>query len=221
MKTVEVVAAIIIDHYTVFATQRGYGDFKDGWEFPGGKIQDKETPEEALVREIQEELDVKIKVGSLFKTIEYDYPQFHLSMQCYFASIEQGNLKLLEAEDSQWVNIEQLEDIDWLPADRTIIVDLQNELIRQTQCGIPTREQTFTICKLLTDAGYDVGPGLEEEDGDRLEFELLHIFQELPGFEGHDCSLYFSDENYNAYTDADKRRISYQTFIDDLKKALQ
>lgn len=121
MKTVRVVAAVIRDGDKIFATQRGYGDFKGGWEFPGGKIEPGETPQQALVREIKEELDTEICVGELIDTVEYDYPNFHLSMDCFWCSIVSGSLTLLEAEDAKWLTYDELYSVDWLPADRELI----------------------------------------------------------------------------------------------------
>lgn len=121
MKTVRVVAAVIRDGDRIFATARGYGEYKGWWEFPGGKIEAGETPEEALVREIHEELDTEIRVGELINTIEYDYPTFHLSMDCFWAEVIAGRLVLKEAEDARWLTKETLESVQWLPADQTII----------------------------------------------------------------------------------------------------
>lgn len=121
MKIIRVVAAIIVDGDYVFATQRGYGDWKDYWEFPGGKIEPGETPEEALCREIREELDTEINIGEKISTIEYDYPEFHLSMDCYLAEVKTGELVLKEHEAARWLLKEDLDSIDWLPADRTLI----------------------------------------------------------------------------------------------------
>ena len=121
MKTVRVVAAAIRRGGLVFATQRGYGDQKDGWEFPGGKIEQGETPQQALVREIREELDTEIRVGSLLGRVEYDYPAFHLSMDCFWCEILSGDLALREHEAARWVSAEQLDSLPWLPADRALI----------------------------------------------------------------------------------------------------
>ena len=128
MKTVNVVAAIIQDGDRIFATQRGYGEFKDGWEFPGGKIELGETPQQALVREIQEELDTKITVGDLIGTIEYDYPTFHLSMDCFWCEVVDGELKLLEAEDSRWLSKDTLYSVQWLPAVITLIEKIEKHM---------------------------------------------------------------------------------------------
>ena len=121
MKTVKVVAAIIRSDNKIFATQRGYGEFKDGWEFPGGKVEEGESPKEALVREIKEELDVEITVGERLVCIEYDYPSFHLSMDCYWAEISSGDLVLKEHEAARWLSWEELDSVDWLPADLGVV----------------------------------------------------------------------------------------------------
>ena len=128
MKTVRVVAAIIINDGKVFATQRGYGEFKDGWEFPGGKIDAGETPEEALVREIKEELDTEVEVKELLETVKYDYPKFHLSMDCFICKIKAGELVLKEHEASQWLTKETLDSVEWLPADLGLIEKIENYL---------------------------------------------------------------------------------------------
>ena len=121
MKTINVVAAILIHNNLVFACQRGYGEFKDGWEFPGGKVEAGESPEEALRREIREELEVEVNVGDLIDTIEYDYPAFHLSMKCYACTIAGGSPHLLEHEAARWLSADLLDSVAWLPADITLI----------------------------------------------------------------------------------------------------
>lgn len=126
MKTIRVVAAVMksvneAGEDIVFATARGYGEFKGGWEFPGGKIEEGETPEEALHREIMEELDTEISVGDLIHTVEYDYPNFHLSMDCFWCQVVKGDLVLKEAEDAKWLTKAELDTVDWLPADITLI----------------------------------------------------------------------------------------------------
>lgn len=122
MKQIEVVAAIIHDgEGRIFATQRGYGDYKDYWEFPGGKIEAGETPEEALKREIWEELETRIVVERLEETVEWDYPAFHLTMHCYWCTVESGHLELKEHEAARWLGKGQLESVDWLPADREVV----------------------------------------------------------------------------------------------------
>ena len=125
MKIIKVVAAIIIDGENIFATQRGYGEFEGGWEFPGGKIEEGETPEEALVREIKEELDTVIEVGELIDTVEYDYPNFHLSMDCFICCIKEGDLVLKEHSAAKWLTKETLDSVDWLPADEGLIIKLK------------------------------------------------------------------------------------------------
>jgi len=128
MKTIEVVAAIIIQDNKIFATQRGYGEFKDGWEFPGGKIENGETPEAALVREIREELASDISVDKYLCTVDHDYPKFHLTMHCYICSIIDGNLTLREHEAARWLDRGQLWSVEWLPADVEVVKALDNYL---------------------------------------------------------------------------------------------
>ncbi len=133
-KYVRVVAAIITDKSTedsstkIFATQRGYGEYKDGWEFPGGKIEKGETPQEALAREIMEELDTEIEVGELIDTIEYDYPKFHLSMDCFWCKLKKGNLILKEHEAARWLDKDTIDSVNWLPADITILQKIKEKL---------------------------------------------------------------------------------------------
>ena len=130
MKQIEVVAAIIYDSEgRIFATQRGYGDYKDWWEFPGGKMEAGETPEEALRREIWEELETRIVVENLVETVEWDYPQFHLSMHCYLCHVESGHLELKEHEAAKWLNKDELENVNWLPADLKVIEKVRCEII--------------------------------------------------------------------------------------------
>ena len=121
MKEIRVAAAVIRDGDQVFATQRGYGEYKGWWEFPGGKIEPGETPEEALKREIHEELTADIRVEEFITTVDYDYPDFHLSMDCFFCSLENGSLTLLEAEDAAWLTKEDIYSVKWLPADLLLI----------------------------------------------------------------------------------------------------
>lgn len=133
MKVVNVVAAIITaedkkGQKIVFATQRGYGEYKDGWEFPGGKVEAGETPEQALAREIREELDTEIEVGEYLDTIEYDYPTFHLSMRCYWCTVKSGDLVLKEHEAARWLTKETMGSVEWLPADITIIDQIREKM---------------------------------------------------------------------------------------------
>ena len=121
MSSIKVVAAIIVQNQKVFATQRGYGDFKDGWEFPGGKIEAGETPEQALAREIREELNTEIEVGERLCTVEHDYPAFHLSMQCFLCRVISGDFVLREHEAARWLGSDELWSVDWLPADIEVV----------------------------------------------------------------------------------------------------
>lgn len=128
MKTVRVVAAVIRDGDSIFATAKGYGEFKGQWEFPGGKIEAGETPQQALMREIKEELNTDIQVGGLIDTIEYDYPAFHLSMDCFWAKVIDGKLELKEAEEARWLTKETLGTVQWPPADVTIIEKIKENI---------------------------------------------------------------------------------------------
>lgn len=133
MKTIRVVAAVIKamndnGEKIIFATERGYGEFKGGWEFPGGKIEPGETPQQALCREIMEELDTKIQVGDLIDTIEYDYPAFHLSMDCFWCEVVSGNLVLKEHEAARWLTFDELNSVEWLPADVTLIDKIRTRM---------------------------------------------------------------------------------------------
>ena len=129
MKTVRVVAAVIRDGDKVFSTARGYGKYKGWWEFPGGKVEEGELPQQALVREIREELTAEIEVGERIGTIEYDYPEFHLSMECFWAKVVSGHLELKEAEDARWLLADELEEVKWLPADLELIDPIKQVLI--------------------------------------------------------------------------------------------
>lgn len=128
MKQIHVVAAVIVRNETVFATQRGYGEFKDWWEFPGGKIETGETEEDALKREIREELATEISVGEKLGTVEYDYPTFHLTMECFLCSVVFGKLTLLEHENAKWLNASELQSVKWLPADKEILDKVAEKL---------------------------------------------------------------------------------------------
>ena len=130
-KHIEVVAAIIVRDGRIFATQRGYGDWKDWWEFPGGKVEPGESPEDALKREIREELATEIEVDELLTTVEYDYPKFHLTMHCYLCTIISGDLSLLEHEDARWLAIDELDSVKWLPADKDVIEKLSTTFAMQ------------------------------------------------------------------------------------------
>ena len=129
LKTVRVVAAIIRRDDLIFATQRGYGDYKNGWEFPGGKVEPHETPEQALVREIREELAADVEVGEKLITVEYDYPEFHLSIDCFWAALkEDSQMELLEHEAALWLSAAELDQVDWLPADIVVVEAIRREL---------------------------------------------------------------------------------------------
>lgn len=133
MKTIEVVAAIIAHENRILATQRGSGEFKDGWEFPGGKVEPGETPEQAIVREIKEELVVEIAPQKLVTTVEYDYPKFHLTMHCFLSRIVSGKINLLEHEDAKWLARDELDSVDWLPADVEVVQALKTVWAQETE----------------------------------------------------------------------------------------
>ena len=159
MKIIRVVAAVIRDRDRIFATARGYGAYKGGWEFPGGKIEPGETPQEALVREIREELDTEIVVGNLIDTIEYDYPEFHLSMDCFWCAVREGHLTLKEAEASRWLTADTIDSVDWLPADRSLIDRIRMDLSRAEKaekiqcfaavCGVKNSGKTTLTQELV------------------------------------------------------------------------
>jgi 8-oxo-dGTP diphosphatase len=128
MKHIEVVAGIIKDGDKIFATQRGYGEFKDGWEFPGGKMEPGETPQQALARELKEELAIDVNVGDFLCTVDYDYPTFHLTMHCFYCSVTGGELTLLEHEAAKWLKTTELHSVNWLPADVEVVAALERNL---------------------------------------------------------------------------------------------
>ena len=150
-KRIEVVAAIIRDGEKIFATQRGYGEFKDGWEFPGGKMEPGETPQQALVREIKEELDTEIEVGDLLETVEYDYPKFHLTMHCFWCTIKCGDLVLREHEAAKWLAKDELDTVDWLPADEGLIGKIKGSVCGVGVC-MPRQGERTTECVVKSSA---------------------------------------------------------------------
>ena len=129
MKTVEVVAAVIKKEDAIFATQRGYGDFAGGWEFPGGKVEPGETPEQAIVREIQEELETTVAVDGFLTTVDYDYPTFHLTMHCYVCHVSEGRLHLLEHSAAKWLTLNAIDSVEWLPADVAVVEAIRAQKI--------------------------------------------------------------------------------------------
>nr|WP_330364529.1 NUDIX domain-containing protein [Butyrivibrio sp. XPD2002] len=159
MKTVNVVAAIICDDYKrktkIFATQRGYGDYKDGWEFPGGKIEEGETPEEALVREIREELGAEIEVHDLIDIIDYDYETFHLHMNCYWATVAEGKLQLLEHEAAKWLEVSDLRSVDWLPADLDLLPKLAEAMVDKNVEYYDENADSFFAGSVNADMSYE------------------------------------------------------------------
>ncbi|MEE3362069.1 MAG: 8-oxo-dGTP diphosphatase MutT [Anaerovoracaceae bacterium] len=133
MKTIHVSAAIFIRNNRVFATQRGYGEFKDYWEFPGGKIENGEIARQALIREIKEELGAEVRVGDLFASVEYDYPEFHLSMDCFLCEVASGEIELLEHEAARWLAADELDSVGWLPADLEVVEELKARLVSASE----------------------------------------------------------------------------------------
>mgnify|MGYP000159350459 FL=1 len=133
MKNVKVVAAVIVDNIAaparIFATARGYGEFKGMWEFPGGKLENNETSRQALFREIKEELNTEISIGNLITTVEYDYPNFHLSMDCFWAEVEKGKLELNEALEARWLTKDMLNSVEWLPADIMVVEKIKQVIV--------------------------------------------------------------------------------------------
>ena len=145
-KHIEVVAAIILRERRIFATQRGYGEWKDWWEFPGGKIEPGESTEDALKREIREELATEIEVDELLTTVEYDYPKFHLTMHCYLCTIISGDLSLLEHEDARWLALDELDCVKWLPADKDVIEKLSTTFAKFYERRTEIHWDNLTVC---------------------------------------------------------------------------
>ncbi len=143
MKTINVVAAVIRDGDRIFATQRGYGDHKDGWEFPGGKTEPGETPRQALVREIREELDTAVNVGDLLATVEYDDPAFHLSMQCFWCTIADGTPVLKEHKAARWLDMDHIGEVDWLPADLSVIPLIREAMAVRAEADAARKRETW------------------------------------------------------------------------------
>ncbi len=170
MKNVYVVAALIREGNKIFATQRGYGDFKGGWEFPGGKVKEGESPQEALKREIYEELNTEISVGRLYETVEYDYPDFHLKMDCFWATVIKGDLELKEHMDSRWLTGEEIGSLDWLPADESLVSKLEKE-------GFAIKNLVFDIGGVLLQYRWrDMFReyGLSEEESERVGWQVFN-----------------------------------------------
>ena len=174
MKIIHVAAAVIVSDDQIFATQRGYGDWKDYWEFPGGKIESGETPEEALRREIFEELDTEIAVGEKLATVEYDYPDFHLCMECFLAAVMEGSLVLKEHEAAKWLKKKELDSVNWLPADRILIDQLKQwDLVSKKKNGI--RRARSADSRVLAELAIQMWDENEIED---LESEFAELIQD-------------------------------------------
>ncbi len=170
MKSIYVVAALIRQGDKIFTTQRGYGELKGGWEFPGGKVKEGEDPKDALKREIQEELNTEISVGRLYETIEYDYPDFHLTMDCYWATLIQGNLELKEHMDSKWLTLDEIRSVNWLPADEALISKIEKE-------GFAIRNLVFDIGGVLLQYRWkDMFKeyGLSEAESERVGWQVFN-----------------------------------------------
>ena len=197
-KTIRVVAAIIHQNDHVFATQRGYGDYKDWWEFPGGKIEENETPEEAIVREIYEELNTEIIVDGFLTTVEYDYPQFHLLMDCFWCSIKEGHLQLVEHEAAKWLPLKNLRQVRWLPADILVVEEIEKSInlqgdIEKTE-GFLKKETIERIRNFTEERDWDqyhspvnLAKSISIEAGELLEcfqwndlvYDIEHVKEEL------------------------------------------
>ncbi len=185
MKTIRVVAAIIKavnenNEPIIFATQRGYGDFKGGWEFPGGKIEEGETPHEALVREIKEELDTEIKVGELLETVEYDYPTFHLSMDCFWAEIVSGDLVLKEHEAAKWLTKETLDSVAWLPADQGLVEKIgerMGEVCLDSEAFLTIEWRKEDIFEAMKERGLE--PTIENCEAFLADKDVLRYLEEV------------------------------------------
>lgn len=168
LRTIRVVAAVICKDDRIFATQRGYGDYKDWWEFPGGKVEPGETEEEALIREIREELDADITVDKYITTVEYDYPEFHLSMACYRCSLMNDHMMLLEHEAAKWVGIDELEDMDWLPADVIVV-----KAIREAEIGAICQPGIDATLRYYRDHAEEFAAGTINADMEEIRVRFL------------------------------------------------
>ena len=197
MKTIRVVAAVIRDKEKIFATARGYGELKGGWEFPGGKVEPGETPQQALKREIMEELNTEIEVGELIDTIEYDYPTFHLSMDCFWAKVSVGELELKEAEAAKWLTKDELDSVAWLPADITLIGKIKECMIytvkridEDLDFGCEERAEgapVMAVVTLMNSSGGEVRVKAEDamlyerniNEGDKVYFDVENKLEKI------------------------------------------